>query len=202
MSTSTVEVNIATHGRFDPPEPSLVWLTVDQGADRLMKLDAPFAFHDVKASKVWRVEAGYRVDGATIPRALWTVVGSPYTGDYRRASIVHDKACDGANAPQRRDADKMFYRACRAGGCSVREATLLYIGVRIGAWFGSHALWRKRIDEEGDTVRVTRTPLEQRIEADFGLVADQVLAAGETDDADAVEQRTDGAMVAWMGSLG
>ena len=28
----------------------------------------------------------------------------------------------------------MFYHACRAGGCSPRQARLLYAGVRIGAW--------------------------------------------------------------------
>jgi hypothetical protein len=27
----------------------------------------------------------------------------------------------------------MFYHACRAGGCSVAEAVLLYLGVRLGS---------------------------------------------------------------------
>jgi hypothetical protein len=28
----------------------------------------------------------------------------------------------------------MFYYACLAGGCSLKQASLLYVGVRIGSW--------------------------------------------------------------------
>ena len=63
------------------------------------------------------------MDGASIPRALWTLVGSPYRGDYRRASIVHDQACDDAHGDKdkRRAADRMFYHACREGGCNINQ---------------------------------------------------------------------------------
>jgi hypothetical protein len=87
-----------------------------------------------------------RIFGTTTHRALWSTVGSPYTGDYRRASIVHDVACNDPAVP-RRDADKMFYTACQAGGCSVVQAALLYAGVRIGAWTSRVPLWST------DTVR-------------------------------------------------
>ena len=63
------------------------------------------------------------VNSASIPAPLWSTVGSPYTGPYRRASIVHDVACaaaDHAADPRtaRPAADHMFYQACLAGGCS------------------------------------------------------------------------------------
>lgn len=199
MSASNTISDASRYGTFEPVEPQLAWLTHPQDPDRLMQLLGSFAFHDRKIDKVWTVEAGYQVDGASIPQALWTLVGSPYTGDYRRASIVHDKACDGANAQQRREADKMFFRACRAGGCSVRDATLLYIGVRIGAWIGGNVLWRRRMAEDADAVTTRRSSLQRRIEADFGLVSDQVLEAEVPDDADVIERRTDEAMEMWMG---
>src|SRR6266446_3380743 len=98
-----------------------------------MRLTKAFSFED-PSHKIWLAPKNAVIDGASIPRALWTLVGSPYTGDYRRASIVHDKACDDAvnNSTARRAADRMFYHACRAGGCSIEDATLLYVGVRIG----------------------------------------------------------------------
>lgn len=41
----------------------------------------------------------------------------------------------------RRNADKMFYHACRVGGCSPRQALLLYLGVRIGAILKIRGAW-------------------------------------------------------------
>jgi Protein of unknown function (DUF1353) len=121
------------HGEFSG-EPEAVWLTEDGTEDRQMKILQDFHFAD-PSSKKWRAPAGSVVDGASIPRALWTIVGSPYTGDYRRASVVHDVACDeaGGDKKKRRAADRMFFHACRAGGCSIWQAILLYLGVRIGA---------------------------------------------------------------------
>jgi hypothetical protein len=185
-----------SHGQFSG-EPRTLWLTADGKPDRQMQLLDDFWFIDPRNRK-WRTPAEYVVDGASIPRALWTVVGSPYTGDYRRASIVHDKACDDAahDAGARRAADRMFYHACRAGGCSVKEAILLYIGVRIGALKPVVPAWRaeRTIESEDDEPRVVRTAFEHRLEADFQLAADDVLRRGETDDPDEIERRTDEAL--------
>jgi uncharacterized protein DUF1353 len=182
-----------SHGRFSG-EPRTLWLTAKDDPDRQMQLTEDFWFMDPK-SKEWRTPAEYVVDGASIPRALWTVVGSPYTGDYRRASVVHDKACDDANgdASARRAADRMFFHACRAGGCSIAEAILLYIGVRIGALRNVVPAWRDEAADD-DRPRVVRTPTEKRLEADFELAAREVLGPGETDDPDEVERRTDAAL--------
>src|SRR5690242_16049686 len=99
-------------------EPRTLWLTQD-GEDRDMRLLERFTFTDPSGT-LWDAPVDSVIDGASIPRALWTLVGSPYTGDYRRASIVHDVACDraGTDMQKRRAADRMFYHACRAGGCS------------------------------------------------------------------------------------
>jgi hypothetical protein len=118
---------MGSHGEFSA-DPRAIWLTEEE-PDRRMQLLSEFWFRDPDG-RTWEAPLNYRIDGASIPRALWTLVGSPYTGDYRRASVVHDKACDDAkgNNAARREADRMFYHACRAGGCGVKEATLLYIG--------------------------------------------------------------------------
>ena len=172
-------------------EPRTVWLT-EQGADRGMQLLQSFTFTDPRG-QVWDAPADCVVDGASIPRALWTLVGSPYTGDYRRASIVHDVACvrAGTDKQKRREADRMFYHACRCGGCSVAESVVLYVGVRIGAIWSSVPQWAaaRRLDRSGP--RLQRSPAEEQIERDFRRAAEMVLDAGEVDDADVVENRTD-----------
>jgi Protein of unknown function (DUF1353) len=182
-----------SHGSFSG-EPQTQWLTDPNLPDRNMRLLADFFFTD-PAGRKWLTPKDYVVDGASIPRALWTTVGSPYTGDYRRASIVHDKACDDAvNDPAARcAADRMFYHACRAGGCSIEEATLLYIGVRIGGVWPHILPWSVlAIAPQGP--RREKTPTDQRIEADFRLLAHQVLQGPETDDPAEIEARTDQAI--------
>jgi len=112
--------------------PKTEWLTDDKDDDRNMILLEDFIFTDANG-KVWPAPKDSVINGASIPRPLWSSVGSPYTDDYRRASIVHDIACDNKNI-LRKDADVMFYYACLAGGCSKAKASILYAGVRIGAW--------------------------------------------------------------------
>ena len=187
-----------SHGSFSG-DPQTLWLTEDTIPDRKMQMLADFSFTD-PAGAVWLTPKKYIVDGASIPRALWTLVGSPYTGDYRRASIVHDKACDDAsgNTTARRKADRMFYHACRAGGCSIQEATLLYIGVIMGGVWPLVPAWSPSMAaREGPLYE--KTPTDQRIEADFRLIAQQVLAQPESDDPVEIEARTDRALSTTIG---
>lgn len=115
--------------------PRTEWLTDPSTPDRDMRLLDDFWYDDPDGRR-WKAPAGSVVNGASIPRPLWALVGSPYTDDYRRASVVHDVACADPGV-RRAEADRMFYFACRAGGCSPSQARLLYLGVRVGAWAAS-----------------------------------------------------------------
>jgi len=117
--------------------PKTEWLTED-GADRNMRMLDDF-WYDDPAGRRWKAPKGSVINGASIPEALWSSVGSPYTGEYRRASIVHDVACS-SEGVDRKEADEMFYFACLAGGCSKTQAKLLYLGVRIGSWAAGYKL--------------------------------------------------------------
>jgi hypothetical protein len=112
--------------------PKTEWLNSAVSPDRDMRILEDFSYEDPSGRK-WRAPANSVINGASIPTALWSTVGSPYTGDYRCASIVHDVACDDPSV-NRKEADKMFYFACLAGGCSEAQSSVLYIGVRIGSW--------------------------------------------------------------------
>ena len=188
------------HGTFSG-EPETVWLTEKGADDRKMRILRDLSFTD-PSSQIWHAPAGSIVDGASIPRALWTVVGSPFTGDYRRASVVHDVACDdaGGDKAKRRAADRMFFHACRAGGCSVRQAIVLYLGVRIGAAAGEVASWQAARSIATAGPRISRTADEARVEADFEAMAQRVLASGETDDPLELERRADEALAALLGT--
>lgn len=182
-----------TNGSFSG-DPRTLWLT-QSGDDRDMRVLELFTFTDPSA-QIWDAPADSVINGASIPRPLWTLVGSPYTGDYRRASIVHDVACDraGSNVPTRRAADRMFYHACRAGGCSVAQSTILYLGVRVGAVWPFVPQWAPALAVQSAGPRLVRSATEDRLERDFRQTAEMVLSEGEVDDVDEIERRTDRAL--------
>src|SRR6266516_1461087 len=82
--------------------------------------------------EVWVAPIGSVVDGASIPRYLWSVMGGPFEGRYRNASVLHDVAYGEHNRPWQ-DCDRMFYYAMRCSGVSAVEAkTLFYALYRFG----------------------------------------------------------------------
>jgi V8-like Glu-specific endopeptidase len=167
-------------------EPKTTWLA-ENGDDRNMQMVEQFSFID-RRGKTWIAPTGSIINGASIPESLWSIVGSPFVGDYRRASIVHDIACQEAtNRKARRAADRMFFQACRAGGCSRRESIVLYVGVRIGAW------WRYKafLKEESLRPKLIEQESDRTLKRLFSMTADEVLQAGETDDIEELEKRVD-----------
>lgn len=141
------------------------------------------------ANRKWLVPRGATINGATIPRALWHIIGSPYVGLYRRASVIHDYFV-GENNPAvpysaRREADKMFYEACLKDGCSKREAAILYTGVSVGTWYsnihGARQLKGLHYNHEIENIEIQykfdriRAELEPVIESgDFKLLEAEV----------------------------
>src|SRR5579859_5068431 len=65
---------------------------------RTAVLLAPFGYVD-PAGKKWETPADWTVDGASIPWPLWSIIGSPWTGKYREASVIHDYYCDTKREP-------------------------------------------------------------------------------------------------------
>src|SRR5713101_4882568 len=81
---------------------------------------------------VWIAPIGSVVDGASIPRYLWSVMGGPFEGKYRNASVLHDVAYGQHKRPWQ-DCDRMFYNAMRCSGVSAVEAkTMFYALYRFG----------------------------------------------------------------------
>jgi hypothetical protein len=94
---------------------------------RLMRVVEPFGFLDPE-QKRWPVPVGTKVDGASIPQPLWSLIGGPFEGKYRDASVVHDYYCDVRTEPCKA-VHRVFYLAMRASGLSDQRAKFMYAAV-------------------------------------------------------------------------
>lgn len=95
---------------------------------RRMRVLEDFGYFDPK-SLHWAVPPNTIVDGASIPRPLWSLIGGPWVGKYRDASVVHDYYCDVRTADWR-SVHRMFYHAMLTSGVSLLRAKLMYAAVR------------------------------------------------------------------------
>jgi hypothetical protein len=76
----------------------------------------------------WRAPSGSVIDGASIPRIAWSLIGGPFEGKYRNASVLHDVAC----VERKRfwpDVHRMFFFAMLASGVSQVKAKIMYAAV-------------------------------------------------------------------------
>jgi hypothetical protein len=92
-----------------------------------MRLLSDFEYRDPDDLR-WLAPHDSLVDGASIPQPLWSLVGSPFTGRYRDASVVHDVACVEQTQPWQL-VHRMFYNACRCGGVGEVRAKVMYAAV-------------------------------------------------------------------------
>jgi len=107
------------------------WLK-NKGKDRDMELKAVFSYIDPD-NKQWTAKIGDVVNGASIPPLLWGgLLGSPFVGDYRRATVLHDVACDKQTEPSAA-VHRMFYHAMLCDGVRQAKAYKIYKAVD---WFG------------------------------------------------------------------
>jgi hypothetical protein len=170
-----------SNGEFSG-NPRTEWLS-DSGDDRNMRVLELFWYTDPDGRR-WEAAAGTVINGASIPRTLWSSVGSPYTGAYRRAALVHDAAVDSASV-LRADADRMFYFACLCGGCPVVQAKLLYAGVRVGAWASAHRIPTMETTDQafappdGTRLPGQQTPRELELRARYTLIAQQLMSSND-----------------------
>jgi len=109
---------------------------------RFMILQEPFAYFDA-SNKRWSAPVGARINGASIPQPFWSLIGGPFEGQYRNASVVHDVYCE-TMSESWEDVHEMFYHACRCGGVSESKAKLMYWAVY---HFGPH--WERTKDIDG-----------------------------------------------------
>jgi hypothetical protein len=159
--------------------PKTEWLC-EHGEDRNMRLLEAFWYIDPQGRR-WDAPQGSIINGASIPRTLWSSIGSPFTGNYRRASIIHDVSLRTPGIV-RDDTDTMFYFACMAGGCLLMESKFLYAGVRLGTWVAltrDYALDMVSIAAPAPRLPGQRTPTEPEVRARYTLLAGELQGTGD-----------------------
>lgn len=83
---------------------------------------------------VVHVMPGFRTDGASIPRLLWFIFGSPYDPDIIAEAIAHDAMYRGRIVP-RKDADNAFRDMMKKRGViRAWKRRRIWIGVRLFGW--------------------------------------------------------------------
>lgn len=125
-----------------------------------MRLAEPFSYQQSKG-KVWKVPQGHVIKGRGMPPLFRDLIGQPFYGGFRKASIVYDHATQEMTQPWD-EAQRMFYEASMAEGINESEAKAMYMLLRAqgSRWevpgsrcYGScHGkteplLWRPAVDE-------------------------------------------------------
>lgn len=124
------------------------WIT-DGDSPRLMRLLEDFAYVEPDGKR-WVARAGAVVDGASIPRPFWPVIGGPFDGYYRNASVVHDYFCATRSEPWE-NVHLMFYHAMRAAGVAEVTAKVMFYAV----WnFGPRWELARMRDASGESSRI------------------------------------------------
>jgi hypothetical protein len=94
---------------------------------RQMTVVEPFQFIDPHDRR-WSVPRGIAVDGASIPQIFWSIIGGPFEGKYRNASVIHDYYCK-TRSRRWQDVHLVFYEAMLASGVADPQALLMYKAV-------------------------------------------------------------------------
>jgi hypothetical protein len=125
-----------------------------------MRLVEPFAYQQAKG-RTWEVPGGHVLKGRGMPPLFRDLIGQPFYGGFRKASIVYDHATQEMKQPWD-EAQLMFLEASMAEGVNEPEAKAMYMLLRAqgSRWevpgsrcYGScHGkteplLWRPVVDE-------------------------------------------------------
>lgn len=89
------------------------------------------------------IKEGFKYDGASIPHFFWFIIGSPFTGKYTIAALVHDALYASEFYP-RKICDKIFEKLMKECNVSLWKRKLMYWSVRIFGGF----VWEKHNPEE------------------------------------------------------
>lgn len=138
---------------------------------RRVRLAKAFGFCDARGKR-WPVPAQAVVDGASIPQVLWPLMGGPFTGKYRDASVVHDYYCSVRLEPWQA-VHHVFYEAMRVSGVSEVRAKLMYAAVYFAGprWSDMDSINTKlsRVDNRGLFFQIDFSRFDEDVFSVVGL---------------------------------
>lgn len=88
--------------------------------------DATITFNEISVV----VKAGFKYDGASIPRIFWVPVGSPYHPGFMRAALFHDSIY-GSHIQTKEFSDNLFHTLLLEDGIQEVIAMEMYTAVHL-----------------------------------------------------------------------
>ena len=104
------------------------------------------------------IKSGLMTDGASIPRAFWSIIGCPLMGKYVGSALVHDALYD-SQLTTREEADKLFIEMLADNGVGTVKRKLMYWAVRTGGgsfWNNKEIHTPEHLEEMRQFVTVKR----------------------------------------------
>jgi len=123
----------------------LKWEVIDNGRKRQLTEDYTYENSKYKIT----VKAGFITDGASIPKAFWTVLSSPFSGPLVYGAVIHDGLYAAMKLP-RKVCDGLLYEMGSEMGYNKIKDKLVYRVVRL---FGG-SRWKKDTEAEMHLVRI------------------------------------------------
>src|ERR1700674_3184901 len=74
-------------------------------------------------------EKGFQSDFASIPWPLWSIVGAPAEGKYRKIAVVHDKLYRTKGLATKHESDRVLLEGMEYAGTPRWTRYLIYAGV-------------------------------------------------------------------------
>lgn len=84
------------------------------------------------------IKAGFKTDGASIPRFAWITTGTPFAPEHIRAAVIHDFLYQTGEV-SRLMADGLFRTLLLEDGVNKYQAFKMFWALRIGGWWA----WRR-----------------------------------------------------------
>ena len=89
------------------------------------------------------INKGFDFDGASIPKPLWSIIGSPFTGNYVMAALFHDGLYAG-EVLDRKVCDDIFLDLMKQYKVSYVKRYAMYLAVRLGGG----KVWKEHTEKE------------------------------------------------------
>ena len=90
-------------------------------------------------SDEYKIEAGFKYDGASIPKVFWSLISGKFHPDFQLAALLHDYMY--IKSLGRDKADEYFHKLLLNRGVKKLKAKLMYLAVH---WFGNKAYIKYR----------------------------------------------------------
>lgn len=114
--------------------------------DQAYELTQPLVYNDGIIELT--VHPSFDFDGASIPKPLWGIIGSPMTDGYQRSATLHDALYAG-EVFERVVCDTLFLEAMKSDGVGYLKRYAMYWAVRGAGW----TVWKGHKREEVELYR-------------------------------------------------